>query len=38
VYRIIAWAAHGAPLTISFIVIEILMTIILILAAKKLCD
>jgi hypothetical protein len=37
VYRIIAWAGHGAPLTISFIVIEILMTIILLLAAKKIC-
>jgi uncharacterized membrane protein YphA (DoxX/SURF4 family) len=38
VYRIIAWAAHGAPLAVSFIVIEIVMTIILILASKKLCD
>jgi hypothetical protein len=38
VYRIIAWAAHGAPFAIAFIVIEILMTIIMILAAKKLCD
>ena len=37
VYRVIAWA-DGAPLTISFIIIEILMTIVMILAAKKLCD
>ena len=37
VYRIIAWAAHDAPLTIAFIVVEILMTIVLLLAAKNVC-
>jgi uncharacterized membrane protein YphA (DoxX/SURF4 family) len=38
VYRVIAWAAHDAPLTILFIGVEIFMTIVMVLAAKKLCD
>jgi uncharacterized membrane protein YphA (DoxX/SURF4 family) len=37
VYRTIAWAAHDAPLTTAFIIVEIFMTVVLLLAARNIC-